>query len=685
MRTKTTATALAALMAICDHTGCDGGTAEPSDSGIEADGGVIGDDGGGPGTDGSMPPPPPPPPPPPAEGCGGDVAAVAHRLVSVDRVRTGRAHFGAIQRGHGRLVSFGEHLSPSLARLPYLELTEEGATARSVAVAGDVPAGQIYATVWHPGLDRFVLLTLDRDPFRYALHTMALDGATATFAELGQVDPPDGDGAIFGWVYAAGADQLVLDRGNETYTVQIAGDTATWSGPSPATTTRPTTTTADPRGGRALGFGATDFDPATGGFTFRPAIFERTLPGGAWTERPAAGGDVPEAVTNDTGIADAWIAYDATADRLLVTLSREVFDEIFGETVYQTGLWAVDLATGQWQVLQDPFYENAFSYGSAWAVDDVHHRALELGLNGLTALGTDGDSLGAVEALALDGHPGPRRTHAATALNDGRVVALSGGELLVYDPAAAAPRWARLGGDLELPRDVQHGASLDVDPRTGDLWLFGGASTNASASMGRVLRIAADGSGFTEEDTTGAPEGRTWHATVVHDGELFVAGGATSLEARDDVWALDLDARTWRRVATLPSPRWRSAARMVDGALWVVGGFAGDIGTGDVVSIDPASGEVRTLTVTGEWPPRRGIFHGAVPFGGGIVTFDLNDDTLDSDAVSLHYLAPDGDGARWQDLGSCLLDWHVESVVGAAVSEQRAFMVGPNVFELTEP
>jgi len=680
-----TAAAMAALMATCVQTGCGGGAGDADAGATPGDGGLVGDDGGRLDRDGGTTPPPPPPPPP-AEGCGEDVVALAHHFTSVDRVRTGRDHFAAIQRGAGRLVSFGEHLSPALARLPFVELTEEGGTVRSAAVAGEVPSGQIYATVWHPGLDRFVLLTLERDPFRYALHTMTLDGTTATFAALTQVGTPSGEGLTFTGVYALGADQIVLDRGNETYTVQVSGETATWTESGASAAAGPNITVADPRGGRVLGFGALEYDPSTGSATLRPAVFERALPGRAWSELPASGGDPPEPITSETGFVDGWAAYDAGADRLLVTLSREVYDEIFDETVLQTGLWAVDLSTGQWQLVADPFYESAFSYGTAWAVDDVHHRALELRFDGLTALGTDGDALGAVEALPLDGHPGPRSTDSATGLSDGRVVALSGGELLVYDPAAAAPRWeALLAEGVALPDDVRHGASIDVDPRTGDLWLLGGARNNAAPSMGRVLRVAADGSSVTEQATTGAPEGRTWHGTVVHEGELFMVAGATTLEGRDDVWALDLDALSWRRVATLPSARWRAAVRMVDGALWVVGGYSGDAGTGDALAIDPVSGDVRTLSVAGDWPPRRGIFHGAVPFAGGIVAFDLNDDTLDHDAVSLHYLAPDGDGARWHALGSCFVDWHVESLVGAAIGEERAFMVGANVLELTAP
>ena len=89
--------------------------------------------------------------------------------------------------------------------------------------------------------------------------------------------------------------------------------------------------------------------------------------------------------------------------------------------------------------------------------------------------------------------------------------------------------------------------------------------------------------------------------------------------------------------------------------------------------------------MSGTWPARDGIFYGAVAFGGGLVLFDLVDDTIDGSVPRLFFLEPVGDGARWNDLGGCFVDRLVYQTLGVPIDEEHAYMVGPEVFSLLTP
>ncbi|MGE0788311.1 MAG: kelch repeat-containing protein [Sandaracinaceae bacterium] len=652
-----------------------GTPASGTDAGTAVGDGAVGRDDGGVGRDGSVPRPPP-------AMCGGDVLRIAHAYQALGRIVTGRLNHGLIQEGTHRLVSFPEHLSESLARMEYLELTDEGGVMRSAAVAGTPPAGQIFQAIYHPGLGRYVLLVLERDPLRYLLYTMTLDAGVATFEALTSTGTPSGEGTAMTAMAPLGADRLFVERAQDYFLVDVAGERATWSEPTFFMDAfRPSVRVTDAAGERMLGFGEYRYDAATGDFPLVSAVLARTLPDGEWTEIPTSG-EGPPTVLESGGGPQSFLAYDRAADRLLVVVSREVYDEIFMMTYLQDALYALDLRTGAWELVVDAFRDQLFSYGGAWAVDDVHHRALAISYDQLHTLSTDGDTLGAAESLMLEGAIGPSSIDAGVSLADGRVLALEGNHLLVFDPAASEPRWDPFG-PLDLPFDVGYGSSLERDPSTGDVWLYGGASNNAAPSMGRVLRIAADASGFEEVATTGAPPPRAAHAALIAGREMFVVGGAAGFDGElDDVWALHLDTGAWRRVATLPSPRARSALRMVDDELWVIGGVAGADGVDEVIAIDPASGAVREVSVSGAWPARGGILYGAVAIASGLAAFDLIDDTLDSSATELFFLRPSGAGAAWESLGECFVDWNVADLRGVELDEDHAFMAGAAVFDL---
>lgn len=648
------------------------------DGGVPEDGSTPGPDGstgrdGGPRPDGSVPP---------VEGCGGDVVGLVHEITSVAGVYTGREHHGVIQRSTNRLVAFGEQISPALARFPYVQLDEVGGAVHVAHVEGDVPAGQVYHAVWHSGLDRFVLLTLERDPFRYALYTMELTATTARFTRLDATGTPPGDGLVFAGLYPLGGSGLAAQRGEEAFTIEVSGASATWSAPMPATNEAHAVEVSDPEGGRLIAFGEYHFDPATGTASVEPRVFTRSLPSGGWSEVPAFGGDAPPVIEDGLGGGESFAAYDASVDRLFVTVGRLVHDPIFEEDVWQTGLWSLDLGTGTWQLVADPFWDTGYSYGTAWAVDETNHRILALAAGGISALRSDGPEIGRVEPLTLDGYLGPADAQGATALEDGRLVAATrDGSLVVFDPADPDGRWERLG-EATLPYASRVGLSLHRDPVTGDLLAFGGGTSFGGEATATLQRVEADGSAVAEDVIAGAPPARYQHGALVRGETLYVAGGYDGSGYLDDVWALDLRARSWRRLATLPSGRSRPALLVVGDELWVAGGYEGDAGATDVTAIAIADGSTRTVSVSGAGPARAGIFYGAVPFAGGLVAFDLVDDTIDGTVPQLFFLEPVGADARWTALGGCFVDRLVYEAIGVPIDDAHASMVGPEVFSL---
>lgn len=622
----------------------------------------------------------------PVETCGSGEISVGHALAGFGELFIGRATYAAVQQPTGRIVALPANVSPALSRLTYVELerddsmAEYDASVHTAIVAGDAPAGEIYYTVYLPSLDRFVLLTLERDPFRYALYALDLHDTRADFVKLTETGTPGGEGPIFTGMYAAGGARIAIVRAaTELYYVDLAGDGATWSGPmTPFGDPSISVTTHDATDGRLLGWGRRTFDPVTHAEGFEPRLYEIPLAPGGAIELPAGfGGPMP---TMGPGAFLPFIAYDDVLRRVLVTSDLVEMHPVFG-MLRRPVLYAFDRDLSRWTMLADNFYANGFAYGTPYAMHSASHRAFGRSSEGLMALDTE---TGEFADLVLDGHPGPSEGVTATALDDGRIAAVTrGGSIIAIDPSRAGARW-ELMSDMKIADTIRSEPSVVYDATTSSLLVFGGTSSFPGMPSAALYRVALDGTSITEETLTGGPPARFGHGAIVHDATMYVVGGSNAVESvveqHGDVWALDLAARTWRRVAGV-RPRSRMALGVIDGELWIVGGLRYGDGfdvdfVSEVEAVDLATGTVRTVATSGASPR---WFASTVRLGQGFASFDLVDDTLDGGGARLYYL--DATGGSWRDLGACFVDRVVYGLTGVELGT-TSYLVGPHVIEL---
>merc|ERR1712194_452723 len=86
------------------------------------------------------------------------------------------------------------------------------------------------------------------------------------------------------------------------------------------------------------------------------------------------------------------------------------------------------------------------------------------------------------------------------------------------------------------------------------------------------------------------PTSRSWHAAAVLDGKIYVTGGYTSSgESSNAVEAYDPVADTWSTLASLSKPRVCHASAVVRDKLYVFGGYLLNGGMDLVEVYSPAS------------------------------------------------------------------------------------------------
>ncbi|GMT11838.1 hypothetical protein PFISCL1PPCAC_3135, partial [Pristionchus fissidentatus] len=115
------------------------------------------------------------------------------------------------------------------------------------------------------------------------------------------------------------------------------------------------------------------------------------------------------------------------------------------------------------------------------------------------------------------------------------------------------------------------------------------------------------------------PRWRDFHTSVVMGEEMYVFGGRCDIMGQyhstrdvydEDMWALNLHTRKWRRLETkgeIPSGRRSHSAFCYDGKMYVIGGFNGTVNAhyNDLHSFDPKT-EIWSLVRTlGESPSER--------------------------------------------------------------------------------
>ena len=72
-------------------------------------------------------------------------------------------------------------------------------------------------------------------------------------------------------------------------------------------------------------------------------------------------------------------------------------------------------------------------------------------------------------------------------------------------------------------------------------------------------------------------EGRFSHASVVLDGKIYVMGGFDGAGKLDTVVVYDPQADSWQRVVSMPQGLCHHAAAVMGGKIYVTGGETGDV------------------------------------------------------------------------------------------------------------
>lgn len=170
--------------------------------------------------------------------------------------------------------------------------------------------------------------------------------------------------------------------------------------------------------------------------------------------------------------------------------------------------------------------------------------------------------------------PTPRAFHALVVLERGgaaRLVATGGDgpraarSAEAYD--VARDRWERLA-PLATPRDRHAACALD-----GRVVVLGGMTVDGEGEPVDTASVEAlDPTGERWEAWPPLPEPRHGHRAVVLDGELWVVGGYVGFRPTASVVVFDPEARAWRTGPALAAARGFHGAHEVGGRLVVFGG-----------------------------------------------------------------------------------------------------------------
>lgn len=81
------------------------------------------------------------------------------------------------------------------------------------------------------------------------------------------------------------------------------------------------------------------------------------------------------------------------------------------------------------------------------------------------------------------------------------------------------------------------------------------------------------------EPQTESPPARSGHSAAVHDGKIYIFGGADADYFYNDIWCFDTRALTWTPIPAsgyLPTGRHGHSCTLVDGVLYIFGGNSPD-------------------------------------------------------------------------------------------------------------
>jgi hypothetical protein len=158
--------------------------------------------------------------------------------------------------------------------------------------------------------------------------------------------------------------------------------------------------------------------------------------------------------------------------------------------------------------------------------------------------------------------PSPRLDHALQTDFSGHRIFLFGGrnekeflgDLWAFDTGNM--KWARI--ETAPSPSPRSGHCLEYDWKTGTLLLLGGyhADAHGKIHFSRELWTFRPNQGWSQVFFEVGPTARAWQACIIADREMIVFGGSSDAlpTKRLDLWSLNLDNLTWRRMASDGGP-----------------------------------------------------------------------------------------------------------------------------------
>jgi hypothetical protein len=226
----------------------------------------------------------------------------------------------------------------------------------------------------------------------------------------------------------------------------------------------------------------------------------------------------------------------------------------------------------------------------------------------------------------------------------------------IYDTARDA--WRR-GPDYPLP--IHHTTLRAIG---ASLYAFGGFTTAQFVATNLAFRL--DTASGLWLPVAALPLPRAAHGAAVVDGKVYLVGGFTSgfvLTPEVDVY--DAGANTWTRAPDLPTPRDHLLVLPLEGKVWAVGGETGghDKNVATVEELEPSKG----WTAAPELPRPRGSLSGGA-LDGHIVAVGGQDPQRTFDDADIF----DPASARWSALPPMPTARHG---FGAVVVGERLFVL----------
>jgi len=141
----------------------------------------------------------------------------------------------------------------------------------------------------------------------------------------------------------------------------------------------------------------------------------------------------------------------------------------------------------------------------------------------------------------------------------------------------------------------------------GEMWVITGTSTGDYTGQYNNVWHSSDGVAWIGSDGPARFGPRSWHASTVFNGRLWVLGGRSIIGSNSlgDVWSSP-DGLNWTQATTLApwGPRVEQASLAFNGSIWVIGGSSG--GYRNDVWYSPDGAQWTAAATAAPWVPRRG-------------------------------------------------------------------------------